>query len=643
MGESSQLSRAYGLPNIHESPSAAPQQQSAARNAGRSMKPLVTPFYIPSSHTETLGSPVSASGSDHSPYASQIRPVPRDGFTPSQDLGKSNSSVQEQVEMEQFSNFPPAISPFAPCGSTQPIREDDRQMWPTHGTQGIRWAKSEHASPIEDPETPGLKLRRSSLKTCELGETGLGFPGCFVLVPTADSPPDSESQSGDGPEPSLVSAKKSVRRPMEEAERAAIKLNRKLGVCLRCKIFKERCRGGFPCDRCRSLRHWKNICVSAHFAHRSIFSRGLWKARLVPSLRNVAEWVPLDPNSMEYILVSNGHPPSISVAVQQFKPADPALLDHVLWRELRKTDFARIPSTAIAVSSEIPFDKLDVYFGDHILPLVTEIQMLAGSQAHEQTFAQTLRAACDYSSANPENGYLVRKALRLWAAQIIYFKGVWRISGQNKVGMFPIQDPRSKLYGITPLPRLANQQLDARVEEWMAQREQGLLTELQTKIFKRNSTDWFTIYLTLFVILSTLEMDTWSLKTWAADSKDLLDRIEAMDLRHPNEARRAWLWPLADNPETLVERNTFLTETLVAHFRSVTKGFVPFTLDWYSDQAVVMAGGEQYALEYMRTIGQQVKASDRQLRERIVAGYSREDINSLKLSYSAKLMVGEDS
>ncbi|CAZ82073.1 unnamed protein product [Tuber melanosporum] len=617
--------------------------ESAARNAGRSMKPLVTPFYIASSHTETLGSPVSVSGSDHSPYASQIRPTPRDGFTPSQDVGKPNSSVQEQVEMEPFSNFPPAISPFAPCGSTQPIREDDRQMWPTHGTHGIRWAKSEHASPIEDSEIPGPKLRRSSLKTCELGETGLGFPGCFVLVPTADSPPDSESQSGDGPEPSLVSAKKSVRRPMEEAERAAIKLNRKLGVCLRCKIFKERCRGGFPCDRCRSLRHWKNICVSAHFAHRSIFSRGLWKARLVPSLRNVAEWVPLDSNSIEYIHVSNGYAPSIAVAVQQFKPVDSTLLDHVLWRELRKTDFARIPSSAIAVSSEIPFDKLDVYFGDHILPLVNEIQMLAGSQAHEQTFAQTLRAACDYSSANPENGYLVRKALRLWAAQIIYFKGVWRISGQNKVGMFPIQDPKSKLYGITPLPRLANQQLDARVEEWMAQREQGLLTELQTKIFKRNSTDWFTIYLTLFVTLSTLEMDTWSLKTWATDSKDLLDRIEAMDLRHPNESRRAWLWPLADNPETLVDRNTFLTETLVAHFRSVTKGFVPFTLDWYSDQAVVMAGGEQYALEYMRTIGQQVKASDRQLRERIVAEYSREDINSLKLSYSAKLMVGEDS
>lgn len=111
---------------------------------------------------------------------------------------------------------------------------------------------------------------------------------------------------------------------------------------------------------------------------------------------------------------------------------------------------------------------------------------------------------------------------------MVYFKGVWRISGQNKVGMLPIQDPESKIYGITPLPRLANQQLDARVEGWMAQTEQELLTELQSKIFKRSSTDWFTIYLTLFITLSTLEMDTWSLMTWATDSKNLLDRIEMM-------------------------------------------------------------------------------------------------------------------
>lgn len=49
--------------------------------------------------------------------------------------------------------------------------------------------------------------------------------------------------------------------------------------------------------------------------------------------------------------------------------------------------------------------------------------------------------------------------------------------------------------------------------------------------------------------------------------------------------------------------------TLAAHFRSVTKGYIPFTLDWYSDPVVLMAGREDVALDYMRTVGQWVKES----------------------------------
>jgi hypothetical protein len=94
--------------------------------------------------------------------------------------------------------------------------------------------------------------------------------------------------------------------------------------------------------------------------------------------------------------------------------------------------------------------------------------------------------------------------------------------------MLPIQDPKSSLYGIIPLPRLVNQQLDARVEEWMAQIEGELLLELQTKIFKRSPADWFTIYLSLFLTLSTLELDTWGLKTWATDARGLLEAVKML-------------------------------------------------------------------------------------------------------------------
>lgn len=91
-----------------------------------------------------------------------------------------------------------------------------------------------------------------------------------------------------------------------------------------------------------------------------------------------------------------------------------------------------------------------------------------------------------------------------------------------------IKDLKSTLYGITPLPRLANQQLDARVEAFMAELEQKVLAELQVKIFRRNPADWFGIYLTLFVTLSSLERDSWGLQTWTTDADGLLERVKIL-------------------------------------------------------------------------------------------------------------------
>lgn len=124
----------------------------------------------------------------------------------------------------------------------QPFRRLDQQFWPAPRPIITRWSRTEPSSPAEDTD-PTLhrdKLRRSSLKTCELEEAGLDFPGCFVLVPTTEGTTGSGQTVIEGPEPGLISTKKNFRRPMGESERQAIKLNRRYGVCLRCKMFKER-------------------------------------------------------------------------------------------------------------------------------------------------------------------------------------------------------------------------------------------------------------------------------------------------------------------------------------------------------------------------------------------------------------------
>jgi hypothetical protein len=79
---------------------------------------------------------------------------------------------------------------------------------------------------------------REALETCPLEE-----PGCYVLVPTSAGPEENTRHVDDAKyhrEKKVLSAKKGFRKPVDEAERQAIKLNRQLGVCLRCKMYKEK-------------------------------------------------------------------------------------------------------------------------------------------------------------------------------------------------------------------------------------------------------------------------------------------------------------------------------------------------------------------------------------------------------------------
>lgn len=111
---------------------------------------------------------------------------------------------------------------------------------------------------------------------------------------------------------------------------------------------------------------------------------------------------------------------------------------------------------------------------------------------------------------------MLQLAFRIWATQMVFFKRPWRIapSSTEALGMTSITDETSSLWGVIPLPRLLNQQLDSIIEARLAENEQRLLNELQNTIFARRQKEWFVIFLTTFVYLSAVEKDTWSLETW---------------------------------------------------------------------------------------------------------------------------------
>lgn len=86
-------------------------------------------------------------------------------------------------------------------------------------------------------------------------------------------------------------------------------------------------------------------------------------------------------------------------------------------------------------------------------------------------------------------------------------------SGNLGMGVIGKEDS-PKLAGVTPLPRLLNQQLDSIIEKRASELEHQFLSELQTMIVRRQPNEWFGMYLAMFVYLSAMEKDTWSLETW---------------------------------------------------------------------------------------------------------------------------------
>lgn len=230
-----------------------PSQLSREDSASRSIAPLVAPYYD-ATLVDAPGSPTICRV--HSPYDCHIGSTAHDSDDYLQGPGNSESpSSMSQSTMEfpapslSASTLERAVSTGGlRFGSIQAFRGSEQHFWgpPRHNIS--RWSHTEPSSPAEDVDT-GLhrdKLRRSSLKTCELEEAGLDFPGCYVLVPTTEGP-TAETAVIEGPEPGLISTKKNFRRPMVESERQAIKLNRKYGVCLRCKMFKERVHDSWFC------------------------------------------------------------------------------------------------------------------------------------------------------------------------------------------------------------------------------------------------------------------------------------------------------------------------------------------------------------------------------------------------------------
>jgi hypothetical protein len=159
---------------------------------------------------------------------------------------------------------------------------------------------------------------------------------------------------------------------------------------------------------------------------------------------------------------------------------------------------------------------------------------------------------------------MVKLALRFWVIQSIFFKSQWSIAeGASLVGMIPLQLPEF-WNGVTLLPRLMNQELDRAFETRMDEIETEIFNMLQNAIFRKHRAIWCSIFLTSFIVLHSLEKDSWNMHAW----------------EYETQRRGGTPWPLGLPPSEFYRQNQHIAGMVTSHFRVVNKGQTPFAIDW---------------------------------------------------------------
>ena len=90
----------------------------------------------------------------------------------------------------------------------------------------------------------------------------------------------------------------------------------------------------------------------------------------------------------------------------------------------------------------------------------------------------------------------------------------WELTGEESLGMTPIDKDNSPFYRRIPAPRVMQNQLDSNLEAFIFKTEKTVLKDLQEAILKRSTYSWNIVCLTTIVLLHVLEKDSWRLLYW---------------------------------------------------------------------------------------------------------------------------------
>ncbi|KAJ4313574.1 hypothetical protein N0V84_009331 [Fusarium piperis] len=204
---------------------------------------------------------------------------------------------------------------------------------------------------------------------------------------------------------------------------------------------------------------------------------------------------------------------------------------------------------------------------------------------------RTYQMAFDHSRSTriKDERVLLHSVLRLWVGSRMESKQE-RVSGEEVLGMTPQDwDSTAGNYGKYLVPPVLQAQIEILTTSMiLLPMQKEVLKILQRLIEKNLIKSWFTIYLTLFILLHSCSM---------------LTRAEAVRAaREGKIGSQARYWN-----HQIVEEFHSGAKTMLAYFHYCSKGSHPFAMDWTRPTNVAFAELDQRQVQFIGETARLVK------------------------------------
>ncbi|KAI1127106.1 hypothetical protein F5Y10DRAFT_243431 [Nemania abortiva] len=528
-----------------------------------------------------------------------------------QPLSNPEYATGQIVQKSSIANFPP-VQPQQPpprvwsAGSlNDPLSQQFLEVPASFGPLPVTNASTTGGSSSFDGfiepilDSVGLQPDQLNDSSCFNCFDGLAWPlsASSQPRPIAPNPAAKESESlapASLPGTDMISSisPKRKRGAFDNEGRSKVKKVRRLGACLRCRIYRLACNEELPCLNCVKVKDKQKVyrgpCIRPNIFDVQSFRAGDGDNGQLRSILPEYRWLPGRQTKVVTIrwpFLAQDNDPILSVTCQLFTPqvGQNIMEEYSIGKVVRQIE---LPPWACRDTKTAQ---------KNIRLLLEESQSRLESKIFETLEDPIMKLTWIEAKRfqNAHNSTLVAKAFQVFAGAMLNSK--YPMSVKDNVFGVPEESEIPYFCGKLPLPAQLTYQIQTMVSLGMREVQAKLLKELKSRIFhKDRQRHWYEVYLTVFVLLATIEF---------------VYRVQMRFVRAKAGVSTRNLANITFVTQSMLDEWEASALNLIDHFRCVMNGEVAFSQPWDDDSENARRSGlDPPAIEYIRTIKREVES-----------------------------------